>query len=74
MPLLVGGQLVGRVDPVRRGQTLVARQLSLDTAAAIDPMALALREAAEWVGCSAVEVEQVHPPRLAAPLRAAVAD
>ena len=30
MPLLAGGRLVGRVDPVRDGQTLVARQLSLD--------------------------------------------
>jgi uncharacterized protein YcaQ len=72
MPLLAGGRLVGRADPARRGRTLVARQLSLDTAAATEPMARALREAAEWVGCSAVEVEQVHPPRLAAPLRAAL--
>jgi uncharacterized protein len=74
MPLLAGGRLVGRVDPVRCGQTLVARQLSLDTGAAIGPMARALREAAEWVGCSAAGVEQVHPPHLAGPLRAALAD
>ncbi len=31
MPLLAGGRLVGRADPVRRGKTLVARQLSLET-------------------------------------------
>ncbi len=73
MPLLAGGRLVGRVDPVRRGRTLVARQLSLDTGAAVGPMARALREAAEWVGCSAVAVEQVSPAGLAGPLRAAVA-
>jgi uncharacterized protein YcaQ len=73
MPLLAGGRLVGRVDPVRRGQTLVARQLSLDTAAAVEPMARALREAAEWVGCSAVELGQVSPPRLAPRLAAALA-
>ena len=73
MPLLAGGRLVGRVDPVRRGATLVARQLSLDTAAAVEPMARALREAAEWVGCTAVELGQVSPPRLAAPLAAALA-
>jgi uncharacterized protein len=73
MPLLAGGRLVGRVDPGRQGQTLVARQLSLDTAAAVAPMARALREAAEWVGCSAVAVERVDPPHLAERLRTALA-
>jgi uncharacterized protein len=72
MPLLAGGRLVGRVDPVRRGKTLVARQLSLDTATAAEPMARALTEAAEWVGCSSVVVEQVNPPHLAARLHAAL--
>jgi uncharacterized protein YcaQ len=69
MPLLAGGKLAGRVDPVRQGQTLIARQLSLETPAAIRPMATALREAAEWVGCSSVAVERVSPPHLAGPLR-----
>ncbi|HZC40965.1 MAG TPA: crosslink repair DNA glycosylase YcaQ family protein [Streptosporangiaceae bacterium] len=73
MPLLARGQLAGRVDPVRRGQTLVARQLSLARPAAAEPMARALREAAEWVGCSAVVAEQVSPPGLAPRLRAALA-
>ena len=73
MPLLAGGRLVGRVDPVRRGKTLLARQLSVDTAAAVEPMARALREAAEWVGCSSVELGQVSPPHLAAGLAAALA-
>jgi uncharacterized protein len=73
MPLLAGGRLVGRVDPVRRGAALVARQLSLDSAAAVGPMARALREAAEWVGCTSVELGQVSPARLAAPLAAALA-
>jgi len=71
MPLLAGGRLAGRVDPVRQGQTLVARQLSL-TSAATAAMARALREAAEWVGCSAVAVERVDPPRLAERLRSAI--
>ena len=70
MPLLARGRLLGRVDPVRQGQTLVARQLSLDSAVAAGPMAQALREAASWVGCSAVEVGQVSPPHLAERLRA----
>ena len=53
MPLLAKGRLLGRVDPVRQGQTLVARQLSLDSAAATGPMARALPRRPEWVGCSA---------------------
>jgi hypothetical protein len=73
MPLLAGGRLVGRVDPVRQGQTLVARQLSLTSAAAVAPMARALREAAGWVGCSAVVAERVDPPHLAPRLRSALA-
>jgi uncharacterized protein len=73
MPLLAGGRLVGRVDPMRQGQTLVARQLSLASAAATAPMARALREAAEWVGCSAVAVERVDPPHLAPRLLSALA-
>jgi uncharacterized protein YcaQ len=74
MPLLAGGRLVGRVDPVREGQTLVARQLSLDSAAAVIPMARALREAAEWVGCSAVGIGQISRPDLAPRLRSALSD
>ena len=70
MPLLARGRLLGRVDPVRRGRTLVARQLSLDSSAAAGAMASALHEAAAWVGCSAVAVERVSPPHLAERLRA----
>ncbi len=72
MPLLAGGRLVGRADPVRRGKTLVARQLSLETPSAAEPMARALQEAAEWVGCYSVAVEQVSPPHLATRLHAAL--
>jgi uncharacterized protein YcaQ len=73
MPLLAGGQLVGRADPVRRGKTLAVRQLSLDKPSAAEPMARALREAAEWVGCSSVAAEQVSPPHLTGRLHAALA-
>jgi uncharacterized protein len=72
MPLLAGGRLAGRVDPAREGKTLVARRVSLERAAAAEPMAEALREAASWVGCDDVRLEQVEPaqhaPRLAAAL------
>jgi uncharacterized protein len=68
MPLLSGGRLRGRVDPGRDGTTLVAKRLSCEPGA-IDAMAGALREAAEWVGCDAVAVEAVDPPQLAVALR-----
>jgi uncharacterized protein YcaQ len=61
MPLLAGGRLVGRVDPAREGRTLVARKLTLDRLSAAEPMARALKEAATWVGCDYVELEQVEP-------------
>ncbi len=73
MPLLAGGKLVGRVDPARDGQTLIARQLSLDTPHAVEPMARALTSAAQWVGCSAIKVERVEPAELGSPLRSALA-
>jgi uncharacterized protein YcaQ len=73
MPLLAGGRLVGRVDPRREGRTLVVRQVSLEAPRAVPPMADALREAAEWVGCHAVAIEQVAPPELAEPLRREIA-
>jgi uncharacterized protein len=73
MPLLADGRLVGRADPLRRGKTLIARQVSLETPSAAEPMARALQEAAEWIGCSSVAVEQVSPPHLAPRLHAALA-
>jgi uncharacterized protein YcaQ len=73
MPLLSGGKLIGRADPKREGRTLVAKQVSLDADAAVRPMAEALREAASWVGCDSVRVEQVTPARLGPVLQAAVA-
>jgi uncharacterized protein len=72
MPLLWRGRLVGRVDPARSGRTLVARQLTLDTPAAAEPMARALIEAAAWVGCDNVQLGQVSPPQLEQRLRSAL--
>ncbi|MEW2139041.1 crosslink repair DNA glycosylase YcaQ family protein [Streptomyces sp. NPDC005409] len=73
MPLLAGGLLQGRVDPAREGRTLVARQLSLTSPKAAAPMAQALREAAEWVGCDAVRVERAATPAQAAAVTAELA-
>lgn len=68
MPLLSGGNLIGRVDPAREGKILVARQVSLDGPKAVEPMATALAEAATWVGCTDVRVERVMQDDLRDPL------
>jgi uncharacterized protein len=73
MPLLAGGRLAGRVDPARDGNTLVARKVSLERAVAAEPMARALREAASWVGCDDVRLEQIEPVEHAQRLMAALA-
>jgi uncharacterized protein YcaQ len=80
MPILVGGRLVGRVDPAREGRTLVARQLSFEPAAlrpsavasSLASTAAALREAAGWVGCTDVALERVEPASVVESLRAAL--
>ena len=72
MPLLAGGRLVGRVDPAREGKTLLARKVSLEHATAAEPMAQALREAAAWVGCDDVRLEQIEPAQHASRLAAAL--
>ncbi|MFJ9951016.1 winged helix-turn-helix domain-containing protein [Kitasatospora sp. NPDC091207] len=74
MPLLTGGQLVGRVDPAREGRTLVARQVSLDSARHVEALATALREAATWVGCDSVRVETLHDEALRPALDRLLAD
>ncbi|MCP3822151.1 winged helix DNA-binding domain-containing protein [Streptomyces sp. A3M-1-3] len=74
MPLLAGGQLLGRVDPAREGTTLVARQVSLESRKAVRPMAEALVEAASWVGCTDVRLERVAPAGLQEPLVKALAE
>ena len=72
MPLLAGGQIVGRVDPARSGRTLIARHVSANKAAAAVPMARALAEAASWVGCDTILTERTSPTHLAQPLAAAL--
>jgi uncharacterized protein YcaQ len=70
MPLLAGGKLLGQVDPGRDGRTLIGKHVMLERPSAIKPMARALREAAQWVGCDNVAVQRVTPSELTAPLAA----
>jgi uncharacterized protein len=72
MPLLAGGRLAGRADPVRSGRTLIARKVTLDRPSAAEPMAQALREAASWVGCEDVELGVVEPAPLLGRLTSAL--
>ncbi|MHB1510574.1 MAG: winged helix-turn-helix domain-containing protein [Acidimicrobiales bacterium] len=64
MPVLVGDRLVGRVDPGRDGNTLVAKNVNLEpfaSAATVRGLASALRKAASWVGSDDIRVENVAP-------------
>jgi uncharacterized protein YcaQ len=60
MPLLAGGQLVGRIDPARErspsGSRLVARRVTLTGPNAVTAAAAALQDAAAWVGANEVVV------------------
>jgi uncharacterized protein len=61
MPVLDGTRIVGLVDPGRRGEVLVAKQVTLLRPAAARPVARALAEAGAWVGCTSCDVERVGP-------------
>jgi uncharacterized protein YcaQ len=75
MPVLDGSRIVGLVDPGRRGETLVVKQVTLlrDGAAAPVAVARALVEAASWVHCTSCEVERVEPASSRDDVLAAVA-
>ncbi|MGD0441473.1 MAG: crosslink repair DNA glycosylase YcaQ family protein [Acidimicrobiales bacterium] len=61
MPILGGDQLVGLVDPARRGNTLIAKHVSLETRNAAAHVASALVKAAAWVASDNIVVERVTP-------------
>jgi uncharacterized protein YcaQ len=75
MPVLHGERLVARVDPKRDQEVLHARQVTFEVgprgavpSAAVRGTAVALREAARWVGCPQVRVGRVVPGHATAPL------
>lgn len=75
MPVLHRGLLVARVDPKRVGRTLHARRVTLESSSreSVRGTALALHEAASWVGADDVVVDDVVPASAASALKAAVA-
>ncbi len=72
MPVLVGDQLVARVDPARERDVLVARSVHLEPGPAAGQagrgIAVALLDAARWVGARSVRLDRVEP----APARPAI--
>lgn len=73
MPLLAKGKLVGRMDPSRKGSTLVANKLTVEPRYA-EAMGAALAEAATWVGADSVALEIVDPPELRSALEQTIAE
>ena len=80
MPVLHDGRLIGRVDPRREGGTLVAARVTLEHVGddAVAGTAAALVEAASWVGCDDIRIDEVRangarPQAVRTRLRRAVA-
>jgi uncharacterized protein YcaQ len=74
MPVFGANKLVGLVDPGRRGHTLVAKQISLQTKDAPRHVAAALVEAASWVRCHEIAIERVDPVERTSEVEALVAE
>jgi uncharacterized protein len=72
MPVLAKERLVGLVDPKRDGLTLRARHVVVYDVRALNDIAVALRDAASWVGCQTITVERTTPSGLLADLRSAL--
>ena len=77
MPVLHRGALVARVDPKREGGVLVAARVTLEEGPVADAaagVATALVEAARWVGCEEIRIDEVIPSSAAREVRAALND
>lgn len=70
MPVLHAGRIIGLVDPARERDVLVARQVTMFTDEE-QGMALALAEAATWVGSRTVRVERAPSSAMAKRLQSA---
>jgi uncharacterized protein YcaQ len=80
MPVLHGGRLVARVDPKREKDVLHARHVTFETgkrgavpASAVTGTAVALREAASWVGSTSIALGRVVPESARPALESALA-
>ena len=68
MPVLVGDEIVARVDPKRNGKTLTINRVVFESAKPtdlhLDGAAKAILRAATWVNCDKVEITDVIPKGL----------
>ena len=65
MPVLVGDEIVARVDPKRNGKTLTINRVVFEstkpTETHLAGVAKAILRAAKWVDCEEVQVLEVIP-------------
>jgi uncharacterized protein YcaQ len=65
MPVLVGDEIVARVDPKRNGKTLTINRIVFESSkpseSQINGVAKAILRAAKWVNCDQVEITEVIP-------------
>ncbi|MEY3696716.1 MAG: hypothetical protein RJA41_366 [Actinomycetota bacterium] len=68
MPVLVGDEIVARVDPKRNGKVLTINRIVFESNKPsehqINGVAKAILRAANWVNCEAVEITEVIPKSL----------
>ncbi len=68
MPVLVGDEIVARVDPKRNGRTLTINKVVFEstkpTGVQIAGVAKAIKRAASWVNCEQIEILEVVPKSL----------
>ena len=80
MPVLVGDQLVARVDPgretINKGTVLVAKRVTFETSRPtqreIAGVADALKESARWVNATSIRVDEAVPASALSKLRSAL--
>jgi len=72
MPVLVGDEIVARIDPKRTRTHLTINRVSFEGAPTdrhIAGIAAAIADAASWVGCDTISIADVSPKPAAKPLR-----
>lgn len=73
MPVLVGDEIVARVDPKRNGKTLTINRVVFESAKPsekqLEGTANAIKRAAQWVNCDSIEITSVVPQSAVKKLR-----
>lgn len=59
MPVLAGAQLIGWLDPKREGKILTIANCAFDRGSE-EKMAIAIIEAAKWIGAESIRIDRAH--------------